>query len=62
MNITWTKTNGKRRQEWKYSCIIVRLPTRMLKTHVKMQFASQIIMFQKTLEYQLNVISICYER
>jgi hypothetical protein len=40
-------------------CIIARLSVRMFKTLVKTQFASRVILFQDTLEYQ-NVISICY--
>jgi hypothetical protein len=57
--ITWIKKFGKGKQEWKYSCIIVGLPPRMLKTFVKTRFASRITLFQKTPDYQ-DAISICY--
>jgi hypothetical protein len=36
-----------------------RVAMMMLKTFVKMRFASRIILFQEILEYQI-VISICY--
>jgi hypothetical protein len=38
--ITWTKKFVKGRQEWKDSCIIAGLPSRMLKTPIKTRFAS----------------------
>jgi RNase H-fold protein (predicted Holliday junction resolvase) len=57
--ITWTKKLRKGKQEWKNVYIIVGLPTRMLKTPMKTQFASKVILLKKTLEYQ-NEISIYY--
>jgi hypothetical protein len=57
--ITWTKKLGKRKQECKDVYIIVGLPTRMLKTPMKTQFASKVILLEKTHEYQ-NAISIYY--
>jgi hypothetical protein len=57
--IPWTKKPNKGRQKWKDLCIIARLPTKMFKTFVKMQFVSRIGLFQKKFEYQI-AISICY--
>ncbi len=57
--VAWTKKFGKGRQKWKDSCIIVGLPSKMLKILVKTKFASQVIFFQETLTYQ-DAISICY--
>jgi hypothetical protein len=54
---TWIKKFGKGWQEWKRSCIIIGQHAKMLKTPVKTQFASHVILFQETLKYY-NVISI----
>ena len=43
--ITWTKKSGKGRQEWEKACIDVGLPTRKLKTPVKIGFASKVVLF-----------------
>ena len=59
--ITWTKNNGKGRQEWEKTCIEAGLPSRRLKTLVKTQFSSRIIMFEESLEYA-SAINICYQR
>jgi hypothetical protein len=55
------KCFGKGQHKWKDYCIIVKLPFRMLRTPIKTRFALQVLLFQKTLEYQ-NVVSICYGR
>jgi len=57
---TWTKKSRKGNQEWKDVCIIIGLPTKMLKIRMNTQFASKVILFQKMLEFQ-NAISIYYE-
>ncbi len=49
------------KQEWKDVSIIAKLLARMLKTPMKVQFASKAILFQITFEYQ-NVIYLCYEQ
>jgi len=53
------KTFKEGRQKWKDSCIIARLPFQMLKIPMKIQFASQVILFKKTFEYH-NAILIYY--
>jgi len=40
------KKIGKEKQEWKDSCIIARLPTRMQKSLMMTQFTSQVILFK----------------
>ncbi len=56
---TLTKKIAKGLQEWKNVYICVSFPTKILKTHVKTHFASQVIIFQKTFQY-MDFISICY--
>ncbi len=51
----------KERHEWKDSCIITGLPPKMLRIHIKTRFASWVILFQETFDYQ-NVIFICYRQ
>jgi hypothetical protein len=43
------------------ACVDARISYRKLKTPVKTRFASKVILFQKTIEYQ-NVVNLCYER
>jgi hypothetical protein len=47
------------RQKWKDPCIIAKLSFQMLKIPMKIQFASQVILFKKTFEYH-DVILIYY--
>lgn len=42
---TWIKKSRKGRTKWKNVCIIARLPIRIFKKIMKMQFASKIIFF-----------------
>jgi hypothetical protein len=57
--ISQIKKSRKGRKKWKGVCIIARLPIRIFKKIVKMQFASKIILFLNTFTHQ-NVISIYY--
>lgn len=41
----------KGKKKWKDSCIIAKLPFQMFKIPMKIQFASQVILFKKTFEY-----------
>jgi hypothetical protein len=58
-NITWIKKSGKGRQEWHKTCLHRGVPSRKLKTPIKIKFASTIVLFQKTLEYK-HIIALCY--
>jgi len=59
--ITWTKKFSRSRQEWKKACIECGLSLQKIKTLIKTRFASNIIMFEKTLEFK-QVIITCYGR
>jgi hypothetical protein len=43
--ITWTKKSKKGKAQWKESCIVIGLPTKMSKDPMKTQFAFWAILF-----------------
>jgi hypothetical protein len=58
--ITWTKKSGKGRHEWVKVCRDAFLHhPRKLKTPIKTQFASKVILFKETLELK-DAINLCY--
>jgi hypothetical protein len=59
--ITWIKKSGKGQKEWHKTCLDVGVPPQKLKTHVRTRFASKVILFQKTFEFE-HVITLCYGR
>jgi len=54
-------TLGKGKQKWENACIENGMSLQELKTHVKIIFASKIIMFEETLEFKQAIIT-CYGR
>ena len=44
--ITWTKKSSTGHGEWMKACIEAGLPSRKLKTHVKPQLVSQVVLIQ----------------
>ncbi len=57
--ITLINFFGKGRQEWKNSCIITRLSTKMFKTLMTIPLLHMSSCFKKTIEYQYEIF-ICY--
>jgi len=53
------KEVGKGRQEWELACKKVKMKPQKLETPMKMQFASKVLFFQKTLE-DVIAINLCY--
>ena len=53
----------KEERKWTYgvdkACEEVGLPSKRLKTLVKIRFASKVVMFQETTEYA-STINLCY--
>jgi hypothetical protein len=52
--ITWIKKLIKGKQIWKDYCPIVRLPMRMLKTHVKNNLPNDLSYFKKLLKIEMQ--------
>ncbi len=49
--ITWTKNNGKGKQEWAKACKDSKCHIRKQKTDVKTRFTCKVILLKKTLEF-----------